>query len=111
MPSISYLVELARRIHPTNVSKGFWGPPEMMDKYVAKLMLMVSEVSEIMEALRKSQGKENVTKEFSDLFIRSLDLYHVLVEAGEAAPGLDDIMISKMQENEQRPTKHGNRWG
>jgi NTP pyrophosphatase (non-canonical NTP hydrolase) len=107
----TYLEDLAERIHPTNVDKGFWGPPEMMDKYVAKLALVHSEVSEILEALRKSQGSAAVTKEFSDVFIRALDLYFVLVEAGEAEPGLDTILFDKMVENENRPPKHGNRWG
>lgn len=103
--------DLAKEIHPTNVKNGFWGPPEMMDKYVAKLMLVVTEVSEVTEALRKSQGADKVTEEFSDIFIRSLDLYGKLVEAGEASPGLYGVLLEKMEANASRPPKHGNRWG
>lgn len=103
--------ELATEIHPTNVKNGFWGPPEMMDKYVAKLMLVVTEVSEVTEALRKSQGADKVTEEFSDIFIRSLDLYGKLVDAGEASPGLYGVLLEKMHTNAARPPKHGNRWG
>lgn len=103
--------ELAAEIHPVNVEKGFWGPPVMMDKYAAKLALVHSEVTEVLEALRKSQGSRAVTEEFADIFIRSLDLYGTLVEAGEADPGLYEIMLEKMETNKNRPAKHGNRWG
>lgn len=103
--------KLAASIHPTNKKNGFWGEPEMMDKYVAKLMLVVTEVSEVTEALRKSHGPDKVTEEFSDIFIRLLDLYHVLVEAGEANPELFGVLLDKIEVNANRPPKHGNRWG
>jgi NTP pyrophosphatase (non-canonical NTP hydrolase) len=102
---------LASRIHPTNVKNGFWGEPEMMDKYVAKLMLVVTEVAEVTEALRKGQGADKVTEEFADIFIRALDLYGVLVNEGEATPQLYGILLDKMEVNANRPPKHGNRWG
>lgn len=102
---------LADEIHPTNVKNGFWAPPEMMDKYVAKLMLVVTEVAEITEALRKGQGKDKVTEEFADLFIRALDLFSVLTNAGEADPYLYKVILDKMETNANRPPKHGNRWG
>ena len=103
--------ELADEIHPTNVKNGFWGPPELMDKYVAKLCLIHSEVSEVMEALRKSQGSHKVTEEFADILIRLFDLYGELVSVGEADPGLLGVMYDKMEANANRPPKHGNRWG
>lgn len=103
--------QLGAQIHETNVEKGFWGPPEMMDKYAAKLALVHSEVTEVLEALRKSQGPAAVTKEFSDILIRTFDIYDVLVEAGEADPELYQVMLDKMKENKERPAKHGNRWG
>lgn len=102
---------LAREIHPTNKRNGFWEQPVMMDKYVAKMMLVVTETAEVVEALRKSQGKDKVTEEFADIFIRALDLYGVLVEAGEASPELYGILRDKMEVNANRPPKHGNRWG
>lgn len=102
---------LARDIHPTNRKNGFWGEPEMMDKYVAKLALIHSEVTEVLEALRKSQGPDKVTEEFADILIRLFDLYYVLVEAGEADPELFGIMRDKMKVNAEREPKHGNRWG
>lgn len=114
---IAYAVEddafdlLGREIHDVNVDKGFWGPPEVMDKYVAKLALIHSEVTEVLEALRKSQGSDKVTEEFADVLVRTYDLYYALVEAGEADPRLFDVMEKKMVANESRPPKHGNRWG
>lgn len=102
---------LAAEIHPTNAKNGFWGEPEMMDKYVAKMMLVVTETAEVVEALRKSQGPDKVTEEFADVFIRALDLFHVLVEAGEADPELYGVLLDKIEKNASRPPKHGNRWG
>lgn len=103
--------ELASEIHPTNARNGFWSEPEMMDKYAAKLALVHSEVTEVLEALRKSQGADKVTEEFADIFIRALDLFHVLVEAGEAHPELYGVLMDKVKHNASRPPKHGNRWG
>lgn len=106
-----YFDQLSDEIHVTNVKKGFWGEPEMMDKYIAKLALIHSELTEVLEALRKSQGPDKVTEEFADVLIRTFDLYGVLVEAGEADPELWGIMKDKMKVNAERPPKHGNRWG
>lgn len=102
---------LADEIHPVNVEKGFWSDPVMMDKYAAKLALIHSEVTEVLEALRKSQGSDKVTEEFADILIRTFDLYGTLVEAGEADPNLYKVMRAKMDTNKNRPAKHGNRWG
>jgi NTP pyrophosphatase (non-canonical NTP hydrolase) len=102
---------LASQIHVVNDDKGFWIDPVEMDKWQAKLMLVVTEVAEVTEALRKSQGPSAVTEEFADIFIRCLDIYHVLVEAGEAEPNLYQVIIDKVEKNKTRPPKHGNRWG
>ena len=102
---------LGAEIHPVNVDKGFWAEPVMMDKYAAKLALIHSEVTEVLEALRKSQGTDKVTEEFADILIRTFDLYWTLVEDGEADPELAGVMLDKMETNKNRPAKHGNRWG
>lgn len=102
---------LSDEIHPVNVEKGFWDEPVMMDKYAAKLALIHSEVTEVLEALRKGQGADKVTEEFSDILIRTFDLYGELVKAGEAAPDLFGVMKGKMKANKERPPKHGHRWG
>ena len=102
---------LAKDIHPINVEKGFWEEPVMMDKYAAKMMLVVTETAEVIEALRKSQGTDKVTEEFADIFIRALDLYGKLVEDGEADPELYGVLLDKLEVNKNRAPKHGNRWG
>ena len=103
--------ELSDEIHETNVEKGFWGEPEVMDKYVAKIALIHSELTEVLEALRKHQGADKVTEEFADVLIRTFDLFGVLVDAGEADPKLYGVMRKKMEANKNRPSKHGNRCG
>lgn len=103
--------KLIREVGDTATEKGFWGPPEMMDKYVAKLGLIHSEVTEILEALRKSQGAYKVTEEFADVFIRSFDLFEKLVDAGLADPNLEEIILAKAKANAERPPKHGHVWG
>lgn len=102
---------LSHALHRSAVQKGFWDEPVQMDKFVAKMMLIVSEVSEVMEALRKSQGSDKVTEEIADVLIRTFDLYDALVEADEADPELYGVMLDKMKINAARKPKHGNRWG
>lgn len=102
---------LAREMGRTADEKGFWGAPEMMDKYVAKLGLIHSEVTEILEALRKSQGADKVTEEFADVYIRSFDLHAKLVNDGLATDDLYPTILRKMAANAARPPKHGHVWG
>lgn len=102
---------LGAEIHAINVEKGFWGDPEVLDKYVAKMALVHSEVTEILEALRKSQGPEAVTDECADVIIRLLDLHSVMVESGHATPGLKAALDRKVAKNRARPPKHGHVWG
>ena len=76
------LDDLAEQLHETAKTKGFW-PEEVDDIFIAKqCMMIVSEVTELMEAIRKDRGEEEVAMETADIFIRTLDLYAGLVEAG-----------------------------
>ena len=74
--------ELAEEIHKNAVAKGFWD--KTVDPiFVAKQMMMiVSEVSEAMEALRKDMNPDQISDEFADIIIRTLDLYAGIAEAG-----------------------------
>lgn len=102
--------ELAEKLHTTAVEKGFW-PEEIDDIFVAKqCMMIVSEVTEVMEAVRKDKGEEEIAKEFADIIIRTLDLYAGMVEAGYTKISLDYAMDTKTQFNKTRPEKHGVRF-
>ena len=73
-------------------------------------MMIVSEVTEVMEAIRKDKGEEEITKEVADILIRTLDLYAGLVEAGYTRLSLDNSLEEKTQFNKTRPEKHGVRF-
>lgn len=107
----SFFRRIARRIHINSVKKGFYDDPVLLDKVAAKLALVHSEVTETLEALRKSQGPVAVTEEISDILIRTLDLHDWLVELELATDDLDATMERKMVKNENRPPKHGHAWG
>jgi hypothetical protein len=101
---------LAINLHEVAVEKGFW-PEEVDDIFIAKqCMMIVSEVTEVMEAIRKDKGEEEITKEFADIIIRTLDLYAGAVEAGYTRLSLDQALREKVDFNKTRPEKHGVRF-
>ena len=60
---------LAINLHKAAIEKGFW-PEEVDDIFIAKqCMMIVSEVTEVMEAIRKDKGEEEITKEYRNLLI------------------------------------------
>ena len=101
---------LAEEIHKNAVSKGFWD--RTVDPiFVAKQMMMiVSEVVEAMEALRTEMDPDQMSDEFADIIIRTLDLYAGMVEAGYMKKSLDAAIKEKMEKNSNRPIKHGVRF-
>ena len=104
------LDDLAMQLHDVAKEKGFW-PEEVDDIFIAKqCMMIVSEVTEVMEAIRKDKGEEEITKEVADILIRTLDLYAGLVEAGYTKLSLDYALKEKTQFNKTRPEKHGVRF-
>lgn len=108
--------ELAMELHETAVEKGFWkatedATAEQMDIYIAKnLMMIVSETVEVMEAIRKDKGEDEIAAEFADIIIRTLDLYAGLVEHGYLTKSLDYAIEEKSAFNKTRPEKHGVRF-
>jgi NTP pyrophosphatase (non-canonical NTP hydrolase) len=102
--------DLSMKLHEVAVEKGFW-PKNIDDIFIAKqCMMIVSEVTETMEAIRKDKGEEEITKEVADILIRTLDLYAGLVEAGYTRLSLDYALEEKTQFNKTRPEKHGVRF-
>lgn len=102
--------DLAHELHKTAQAKRFW-PKKVDDIFIAKqCMMIVSEVTEVMEAVRKSKGEEEITKEIADILIRTLDLYAGMKKNGYLDISLDKAFEEKTQFNQTRPEKHGVRF-
>ena len=99
---------LSAVLHETAIQKGFWDGPKNHDKIGNKLALVHSEVTEVLEAIRKNKGSEEIVEEMSDVIIRLLDLYAAMRNAGFIDHSFDEILIKKMEKNESRPRLHGN---
>ena len=87
----------AKEIAKWREIKGFKTSWENMPE---KLMLVVTELAEAMEAYRIND-KKNFTEEISDTFIRLYDIVGSLDIDVEAA------IKEKMEINKKRPHKHG----
>ncbi len=102
------LDRLAVEIHETAVIKGFWDDEVNAHFVLAKLALVGSEVSEVLEAYRKQQGSEKIVEEMADIIIRLLDLYEGLKRDGIVEHSIDNAIESKTNTNKSRPKMHGN---
>jgi NTP pyrophosphatase (non-canonical NTP hydrolase) len=101
------LDDMAKEIHTTAVEKGFW-PEKVDDIFITKqLMMIVSEAVEVMEAIRKNKGKQEVADEMADIVIRTLDLYQGLVDNGYVDQELQVALNNKTSFNKSRPERHG----
>jgi NTP pyrophosphatase (non-canonical NTP hydrolase) len=102
------LSEICRRSHETARSKGFWSGEARDFPFLAyKLTMIHSEVTEIMEAVRKSKGVEETENEFADVIIRLADLYEACKEEGIVFRDLDEVVEAKMVFNASRGQMHG----
>ena len=101
---------LAAVLHETAIEKGFWDGTISYDKVGNKLALVHSEVTEVLEAIRKNKGEAEITKEFADILIRTLDLYAGAAKAGYTRLSLDQALREKIEFNKTRPEKHGVRF-
>lgn len=99
---------LAAVLHENAIAKGFWDGEVTYDKIGNKIALCHSELTEILEAIRKSKPKELIVEEFADTIIRVLDLYAAMMNAGMIEDSLEEIMAKKMKTNSYRPILHGN---
>ena len=98
---------MAKDIHAVAVEKGFW-PEKVDDIFITKqLMMIVSEAVEVMEAIRKDKGKQEVADEMADIVIRTLDLYQGLVDNGYVDQELQVALNNKTSFNKSRPERHG----
>jgi len=99
---------LSAILHETAIEKGFWDNPKNFDVFGNKLALVHSEVTEVLEAIRKNKGSEEIVEEMVDILIRTLDLYASMRNAGFLTHSLDEILFKKMEINKARPALHGN---
>jgi NTP pyrophosphatase (non-canonical NTP hydrolase) len=102
--------DLAEEIHKNAIEKGFWDRTADPIFVAKQMMMIVSEVSEAMEAVRKEMDPAQISDEFADIIIRTLDLYAGMAEAGYVTKSLDYAIKEKMERNIHRPKKHGVRF-
>ncbi len=109
--------ELSRKAHANAKAHGFWEDWEQIDSLPAefdkdrwrdalistRLLLIISEVTEALEALRRGD-RAGFREEIADTFIRLGDL------CGGLNIDAELMILSKMRLNESRPYKHGKRF-
>ena len=91
--------ELARQISSWRKQKGFHTPDKLDKDMLGKLMLVVTEVSEAAEAVRKNDPP-HFTEELADIFIRLLDI------TGTMGIDIEKAIDRKMTINAGRPFLH-----
>lgn len=108
------ITELVKKAHDNAKLKGFWNDWQYIynlndleeeaclrnNAIGARLMLVVGEVAEAQEALRKKDDS-NFREELADIVIRVLDI------SGGLGVDLEKEIINKMAKNSGRPYKHG----
>jgi NTP pyrophosphatase (non-canonical NTP hydrolase) len=99
---------LAAVLHEIAREKGFWDGEYSHDKIGNKLALVHSEVTEVLEAIRKSKGSEQVVEEMADVIIRLLDVYAAMRNEEQILHSLDEVLEAKINKNKERPRLHGN---
>jgi NTP pyrophosphatase (non-canonical NTP hydrolase) len=111
------LNDIADDLHNVAKSKGFWNkvykhaenePIKDIDFMLAKLALVHSEISEVLEAMRKQMGEEKIVEELVDIFIRLMDFYAGAKATGWVSSSFDEILERKVGINKERPPMHGN---
>lgn len=103
------LEETAYMIHRNSKDKGFYEAEVDVNFLLSKLALVISEVIEVLEAIRKDKGEDEIVEELSDTFIRVLDFYEALKENGFISKDfkIEDEITKKMAKNSSRPHRHG----
>jgi NTP pyrophosphatase (non-canonical NTP hydrolase) len=95
-------------LHETAISKGFYDSLNMSEfnSQAKQLAMIHSEVTEVLEALRKSQGQGKVVEEIADILIRVLDFYAALRNVHVVEDSLDTVLEEKASINRSRPRMH-----
>lgn len=113
---MSYLKDmddLSHTLHAHARKKGFYEPYENMNEedyvvfYLKQLAMVHSEVSEVLEAIRKEKGDDVVVEELADIIIRVLDFWAFLSQTQYTNRSLAQAIVNKMEKNMERPAMHG----
>jgi len=107
------LDDLAAELHQTAVEKGFWEPLFRMNDedgfifYAKQIAMIHSEATEVLEAIRKNKGEDQIVEELADIIIRTLDLYNGMHNQGDVVTSLHKTVKRKSKVNKDRPRLHG----
>lgn len=113
MTYLKDLNDFAHTLHANALQKGFYEPYNRMEKqdnvvfYLKQLAMVHSEVSEVLEAIRKEKGDNVVVEELADIIIRVLDFWAFLSQTGYTDKSLSKSIVDKMEKNRVRPSMHG----
>lgn len=101
---------LAGTLHKAAVEKGFYDSLDMREfnSQAKQLAMIHSEVTEVLEALRKDKGQDAVLDELADILIRVFDFYGALVAADVIDDDhyLEKALNDKIAVNKGRPKMH-----
>lgn len=105
--------DFAFTLHANALKKGFYDPYENINEedriifHLKQLAMIHSEVSEVLEAMRKEKGDDVVVEELADIIIRVLDFWAFLSMSGYTKHSLVEAINAKVQKNIDRPAMHG----
>lgn len=95
------IVGFQKEVHQVSKSHGWYDRPR---SDLEDLMLIVTEVAEVVEELRKPEvDPAKVAEETADIFIRLLDF------AEKNGMDLEEAVLRKHLKNKSRPYRHGNK--
>ena len=113
MKYLTDMDDLAHTLHAHAKRQGFYEPYDHMNEadyvvfYLKQLAMVHSEVTEVLEAIRKDQGDDKVVEELADILIRVLDFWAFLNETGYTNRSLSKALNEKVETNKQREWRHG----
>ena len=113
MSYLNDMDDLAHTLHAHAKRQGFYEPYDHMNEadyvvfYLKQLAMVHSEVTEVLEAIRKEQGDDKVVEELADILIRVLDFWAFLNETGYTKRSLSKALNEKVEKNKQREWRHG----
>lgn len=110
MTYLNDLNDLAFTLNANAREKGFWDADTEDNRiifYLKQLAMVHSEVSEVLEAIRKEKGDDVVVEELADIIIRVLDLWAGMSTDQYTNCSLAAAINEKMQKNVTRPKMHG----